>query len=131
MSVWKLPVAELKKFILIEKNKDLIEVIKKNIQTCSLEKKCRVIGGDVELGLRDLFRKKYEVDVVFADPPYNRNLAGTTLETLNKHRVLREGGMVVIQHSIKENCGELLDENIHQTKQKKYGENALTFLKME
>ena len=116
---------------LIEKNKNLIEVIKNNIQTCALEQKCRVIGADVAIGLRDLFKKKYEVDVVFADPPYNRNLAGRTLTSLNKYRVLREGGIVVIQHSTKENCGEFLDENIHQIKQKKYGENALTFFKME
>jgi 16S rRNA (guanine966-N2)-methyltransferase len=116
---------------LIEKNKNLIEVIKKNIQTCSLEQKCRVIGADVAIGLRDLFKKKYEVDVVFADPPYNRNLAGTTLKTLNKYRVLREGGVVVIQHSTRKKFREFLDENIHQTNQRKYGDNALTFFKME
>jgi 16S rRNA (guanine(966)-N(2))-methyltransferase RsmD len=116
---------------LIEKNKNLIEVIKNNIQTCSLEQKCRVIGSDVAIGLSDLFKKKYEFDVVFADPPYNRNLTGRTLTSLNKYRVLREGGVVVIQHSAKENCSELLDENIYQIKQKKYGENALTFFKME
>jgi hypothetical protein len=50
---------------------------------------------------------------------------------LNKYRVLREGGVVVIQHSAKENCSEILDEKIYQIKQKKYGENALTFFKME
>jgi 16S rRNA (guanine(966)-N(2))-methyltransferase RsmD len=116
---------------LIEKNKNLIEVIKKNIQTCSLEQKCRVIGADVAIGLRDLFKKKYEVDVVFADPPYNRNLAGTTLKTLNKYRVLREVGVVVIQHSTRKKFREFLDENIHQTNQRKYGDNALTFFKME
>ncbi len=116
---------------LIEKNKNLVEVIKNNIQTCSLEQKCRVIGADVTVGLRDLFKKKYEVDIVFADPPYNRNLAGTTLKSLNKYRILREDGVVVIQHSTKENCSELLDENIYQIKQRKYGENILTFFKME
>ena len=115
----------------IEKNKNLVEVIKKNIQTCCLDKKCRVIAEDVEYGLRDLFKKKYEFDVIFADPPYNRNLAGTTLKSLNKYHVLREDGVVVIQHSIKENFSELLDENIYQINQKKYGENALTFFKME
>jgi 16S rRNA (guanine966-N2)-methyltransferase len=116
---------------LIEKSKNLVKVINKNIQTCSLEQKCRVIGADVAIGLHGLFKKKYEVDVVFADPPYNQNLAGRTLTSLNKYRVLREGGVVVIQHSTKENCSELLDENIYQIKQKKYGENVLTFFKME
>lgn len=116
---------------LIEKSKNLVKVINKNIQTCSLEQKCRVIGTDVEIGLRQLAKKKYQADVVFADPPYNRNLAGATLKSLSKYRVLVKGGVIVIQHSVKENYSEFLSENIYQIQQRKYGENALTFLKGE
>jgi 16S rRNA (guanine966-N2)-methyltransferase len=115
----------------VEKNKHLVEVIKKNIQTCCLDKNYRIIAGDIEFGLRDLFRKKYEFDVIFADPPYNRNLVEATLKFLSRHHVLRKDGVIVIQHSIKENFTELVDDNIYQTDQRKYGDNALTFLKME
>ena len=115
----------------VEKNKNLVEIIKKNIQTCCLDNKCRIIAGDIEFGLRDLFRKKYEFDIIFADPPYNRDLVGATLKFLSKYQVLRKDGVVVIQHSIKENFTEFVDNNIYQTDQRKYGDNALTFLKME
>ena len=115
----------------VEKNKHLIEVIKKNIQTCCLDKNCRIIAGDIESGLRDLFRKKYKVDILFADPPYNRDLVKETLKFLSKHQVLRKDGIVVIQNSIKENFTDLVNDNIYQTDQRKYGDNALTFLKME
>ena len=114
----------------VEKNKHLVEVIKKNIQTCCFDKNCRIIAGDIEFGLRDLFRKKYEFDIIFADPPYNRNLVEATLKYLSKHQILRKGGIIVIQHSIKETYSKL-DDNIYQTDQRKYGDNALTFLKME
>ena len=114
----------------VEKNKHLVEVIKKNIQTCCLDKNCRIIAGDIEFGLRDLFRKKYEFDIIFADPPYNRELVGKTLKLLSKHNILRKDGIIVIQHSVKETFSEL-DDNIYQTDQRKYGDNALTFLKME
>jgi 16S rRNA (guanine966-N2)-methyltransferase len=113
----------------VEKNKHLVEVIKKNIQTCCLDKNCRIIAGDIEFGLRDLFRKKYEFDIIFVDPPYNRELVGTTLKLLSKHNVLRKNGIIVIQHSIKEKFGKPEDDNIYQTDQRKYGDNALTFLK--
>ena len=68
----------------IEKNKHLVEVIKKNIQTCCLDKNCRIIAGDIEFGLRDLFKKKYEFDIIFADPPYNREFSEDNTEVLEQ-----------------------------------------------
>jgi 16S rRNA G966 N2-methylase RsmD len=53
-----------------------------------------------------------------------------TLKFLSRHNVLRKDGIIVNQHSIKETYSEL-DDNIYQTDQRKYGDNALTFLKME
>jgi 16S rRNA (guanine966-N2)-methyltransferase len=115
----------------VEKNKHLVEVIKKNIQTCCLDKNCRTIAGDIESGLRDLFKKKYEFDIIFADPPYNREFVRTTLKLLSKYNVLKKDGIIVIQHSIKEKFTEFADDNIYQTDQRIYGDNELTFLKME
>ena len=113
----------------VEKNKHLVEVIKKNIQKCCLDKNCRIIAGDIEFGLHDLFRKRNEFDIIFADPPYSQDLLKETLKFLSKYNVLKEDGVIVIQHSIKENFTEIIDDNIYQTDQRKYGDNALTFLK--
>jgi 16S rRNA (guanine966-N2)-methyltransferase len=115
----------------VEKNKHLVEVIKKNIKTSCLVNNSRVIAGDVEFGLRELFRKKHEFDIIFADPPYNRELVGVTLKFLNKYQVLKKEGIIVIQHSIREKFTEFADDNIYQTDQRIYGDNELTFLKME
>jgi 16S rRNA (guanine(966)-N(2))-methyltransferase RsmD len=112
----------------VEKNQHLVEVIKRNIQTCCLDKNCRIIAGDIESSLRDLFRKKYEFDIIYADPPYNRELVGKTLKLLSKYNVLKKDGIIIIQHSIREIFRELADK-IYQTDQRKYGDNALTFLK--
>jgi 16S rRNA (guanine966-N2)-methyltransferase len=116
---------------LIEKSKNLGKVIKRNINACSLEHKCFVFNADVEIGLRELAKKNYRADAVFADPPYNRNMVGATLKCLSKYGVLTKGGVIVIQHSTKENYSEFLSENIYQIQQRKYGENALTFFKGE
>jgi 16S rRNA (guanine966-N2)-methyltransferase len=115
----------------LEKNKNLVEVIKKNIQTCALDSNYRIIDKDIEFGLNDLFRKKCGFDIIFADPPYNRDLTGVTLKALSKHNVLNKDGILVIQHSIKEYFSEPGNGTIYQIDQRKYGENALTFLKME
>jgi 16S rRNA (guanine(966)-N(2))-methyltransferase RsmD len=113
----------------VEKNKNLVAFIKKNIQTCCLDKNCSIIAKDIEFGLGDLFKKKCKVDIIFADPPYNRNLVGTTLNLLNKYQIFKEDGVVVIQHSIKESFTEAVDKNVYLTDQRKYSDNALTFLR--
>ena len=112
----------------VEKNKQLVEVIKKNVQTCCLDKNCRIIAGDIDFGLQDLLRKKNEFDIIFADPPYNQELVEATLNSLSKHEVFRKDSIIVIQHSVKEIFCEITD-NIYQTDQRKYGDNALTFFK--
>jgi len=116
---------------LIEKNKKLASVIIKNVKSLSLDDKCKVINFDVETALKDLAKKNHLSDIVFADPPYNRNMVSLTLECLSRYQVLDEKGVIVIQHSVKENYQEFLPENIYQIKQRKYGENVVTFFKGE
>jgi 16S rRNA (guanine966-N2)-methyltransferase len=119
------------KVYFVEKSKSLVEIIKKNIQKCCLEENCSVIAADIEYGLSDLFKNKCEADIIFIDPPYSRDMVGTTLDLLNKYHIFKEDVVVVIQHSIKENFAGSMDNNIHLKDQRKYGENVLTFLKME
>lgn len=115
----------------IEKNKSLVEVIKKNIRTFCLDKTYRIIDKDIESGLHDLYKKNYLFDVIFADPPYNRDLINVTLRALGKYKVLHNDGVLVIQHSIKESFDKAVNDKIYQIDQRKYGDNALTFFKME
>jgi len=114
---------------LIEKDKKLAAVIRKNIESLALGEKCIVINLDVETALKDLAKKNHRSDIVFADPPYNRNLVSFTLACLSRYQILDEKGMIVIQHSVKENYQEFLPENIYQVKQRKYGENMVTFFR--
>ncbi len=114
----------------IEKNKNLAEIIKKNIQKCRLDGSCFVIATDIEKGLSNLFKKECKADIIFIDPPYNNNMVGTTLNLFNRYQIFKEDVAIVIQHSMKENFTASMDNNIYLKDQRKYGENILTFLKM-
>ncbi len=116
---------------LIEKDKKLASVIRKNIKSLAMDEKCTVVNFDVETALKDLAKKNHRADIVFADPPYNKKLVSSTLACLGKYQVLDEEGVIVIQHSVKENYQDFLPENIYQVKQRKYGENMVTFFKGE
>ena len=120
-----------KEIILIEKDKKIAMVAQKNIVACGLDKQCRIISRDVGPGLSDLFKSRYEFDFVFADPPYSRRLVAETIRLLKENPVFTEESVVIIQHSKREDVESLLDTKTILKDQRKYGDNALTFLKME
>ncbi|MGV8059610.1 MAG: 16S rRNA (guanine(966)-N(2))-methyltransferase RsmD [Smithellaceae bacterium] len=120
-----------KEIVFIEKDGKIATVAQKNVVACNLDKSCRIIARDIGAGLCDLFKNKYEFDVVFADPPYCRGLVEKTIKLLKENPVFTEEAVVVIQHSTREDMESLLDEKTILKDQRKYGDNALTFLKME
>ncbi len=117
--------------VLIEKDKKIAAYAQKNLEICNLDKSCRIIVRDISSGLNDLFKKECEFDYIFADPPYDRGLVEKTIKLLKENPVFTEETLVVIQHSTREEIASLLDAKIILQDQRKYGDNALTFLKME
>lgn len=113
----------------VEKDKGLAAVIKKNIPACCSHERCSILAADIESALKNLSRKNEKFDIIFADPPYNRGLAGMTLTLLNKYPVMDEESVVVIQHSVKERFAGVSVDNMVVTDERKYGENVLTFFK--
>jgi 16S rRNA (guanine966-N2)-methyltransferase len=126
-----------KEVCFIEKDKILVSVAQKNIESCGFENNCRVINADVRSGLSDFFKKNCKFDIVFADPPYNKGLVETTIKLLKEYPVFKQDALIVIQHSTREDLSWALAESVggetvwQQIDQRKYGDNAISFLKME
>ena len=118
-----------KKIVFVEKNRELIGTIYKNVSLCGYEDRCLVIHADIQSALRDLYRKRSSFDVVFADPPYNKGFIGETLRLLAQYPVFEKNGFVVLQHSIKEQ--PVLSTEWLIIDQRKYGDNLLTLLRMD
>lgn len=112
----------------VEKNKRLADILKKNISACCQNDRCYVMVAESEKALLNLFKRGLRFDIIFADPPYNRNLVNATLTYLNHYTIMAKDGMFVVQHSIKETFDHTMD-HLEMTDQRKYGENALTFFK--
>jgi 16S rRNA (guanine966-N2)-methyltransferase len=120
-----------KEIIFIEKDKKIAAVAQKNIRACGFENKCRILAQDIGAGLKDLAKNQYTFDIIFADPPYCRGLVGKTINLLKENPIIKEETIVVIQHSTRELVSSFLEDSVLITDQRKYGDNALTFLKME
>ena len=114
----------------VEKSKVLIGVIHENVSLCGYAEKSAIIHADVKSALSDLSRKACKFNVIFADPPYNQGLIGKTLNVLKDYPVLQKGGILVLQHSIREPLTPLAD-GWFVADQRKYGDNLLTFIRMD
>jgi 16S rRNA (guanine966-N2)-methyltransferase len=118
-----------KNVVFVEKSKPLASIIRQNIALCGFSEKSLIIANDVQSALRDLCNKQRRFDILFADPPYHQGLIEETLRWLEKYPVLQKDGIIILQHSRKEQPVNWPD-GMHLADQRKYGENILSFVRM-
>ncbi len=119
-----------KPVVFVEKSPKLIGVIRENVSLCGCSEQARIIHNDVASALRTLCEQPCRFDVVFADPPYSRGFIREAIKALQSYPVMEEGGTLVLQHSLREPL-PALPGRWRLENQRKYGENLLTFIRME
>jgi 16S rRNA G966 N2-methylase RsmD len=86
--------------------------------------RAEVITGDVRRALALL--DPQQADIIFADPPYRSQLAGTILNLVDKHQLLSTDGVLAIEHQ--DDCHLLdLNESLVHYDRRKYGQTAISF----
>jgi len=115
-----------KKAIFIEKEQKCIKIIKDNLKKTENSQNALVYKIDFLSGLKLLARKKFLLDYIFLDPPYNRGLVNISLLEISKLPILRHSGLVIAQHYKKEKVMENLN-NLSLYNQRRYGECYLSF----
>ncbi|QTA82981.1 16S rRNA (guanine(966)-N(2))-methyltransferase [Desulfonema limicola] len=113
--------------VFIDKYKEALLTINKNIQTCRLGDKTRVISWDIAKNLKCLDSYDPCFNLVFMDPPYNKNLIKPGLKHICKSRSLAPEAVIVLEHS----KDELIPEDISGLSvfdQRKYGKNLVSFI---
>lgn len=117
------------KVVFVEKNRTCVETIRRNLTLMHAEHSAEVIEASVEQGIRRLLRRKEDFDIIFADPPYEGGYVAKTLKLLRaEHSLLRDSGLFVLQHFVREDPeGDLLPFMLER--RKRYGETVVSFLK--
>ncbi len=106
--------------VFIEKNKQALEIVKKNLQAVSLAKNAIVLNTDAETYLTTT-REKFSF--IFMDPPYARGILQRMLPFAEN--VCEENGAIICEHPYGEELPEKLDAmEIYRTY--KYGKTAVT-----
>lgn len=114
--------------VLVDHSAAAIKVINENIELTGLKEKARVYKGDFSKSCSAMGRKNYSFDIIFLDPPYERGFDTLALKQIHINHLLADDGLIVVEHSSREEVGipqGVLYQNIRT---ERYGETSLSFL---
>ena len=77
-----------------------VNTILKNIALLGCSDNCHLWRKKVDVYLKSC-KEKY--DIIFLDPPYNKNLINPSLKLIYENELLNESGILIVEHSPKEN----------------------------
>ena len=117
--------------VFVEKNRTCVETIRRNLILMHAESFSEVVEASVEQGIRRLLHRKEDFDIIFADPPYEGGYVAKTLKLLGQgYSLLRDSGLLVLQHSVREEPGGDQAPFVLE-RRRRYGETVVSFFKGE
>lgn len=111
--------------LFVDSHPAALKLIHENIARVGFDERCRVIRGDVPRVIRTLGGRRERFDIVLLDPPYDRGLVGITLRAISRHEVLAPEGLVVVEHSRREELGA---RALALLSERHYGDTIVSYL---
>lgn len=112
--------------VFVEDDRRVAAVLRKNLVACGMEDRAEVMSVPVEAALRVLHARGRTFRLIFLDPPYEEALAGKALQTLSQTRVLETEGLVVAEHSSREEMESIYGDLILDDR-RRYGHTVISF----
>jgi len=113
--------------VFVEKDSRVAEELRRVAALFCFEDKKEVIISSASRALATLLRRRSLFDIIFADPPYNEGLAVETIRFFKAGDLMVHGGILILQHSVREKVGEVDYGSLVLTDQRRYGETILSF----
>lgn len=113
--------------VFVDNNRNAVKCIEDNIAFTKFDKNARLIASDVISALYTL-EGKYKFDIIFMDPPYQKNLEKEVLNYLKTSSLLKPDTVIIIEASCDTQFDQVEDLGFQIIKYKKYKTNAHIFL---
>jgi 16S rRNA (guanine966-N2)-methyltransferase len=111
----------------VDNSKSAIAVLKKNITDCAVEKCATILKWNIVKNLNCIKSINPSFDLVFLDPPYNKQCLEPALKNLYRSEALKKGAFLVIEHSDREPVPEKIGVYTI-TDERRYGRRLVSFL---
>ena len=116
--------------VFIENNRKAAKCIEDNIAFTKFTKESRLLTTDVISGISSL-EGKYTFDIIFMDPPYNKELEKEVLAVLRNASYVTEDTLIVVEASLETTFDYVEEYGFEIVKNKKYKTNRHVFLRKE
>lgn len=118
-----------KEAVFVENNREAISCIEDNISFTKMKDHSVLLKMDVISALKQLDGGE-QFDVIFMDPPYNREFEKQVLSGLKGTTLLNEDTLIVIEADINTDFSYLNELGFELIRYKKYKTNAHAFVKL-
>ncbi|MCR5633193.1 MAG: 16S rRNA (guanine(966)-N(2))-methyltransferase RsmD [Eubacterium sp.] len=115
-----------KRAVLVENNKQALDIIKQNIHFTKFENEAEIVKSDVISYLSRL--GKVNFDIIFIDPPYGKGLEREALEILSTKTFTNSDFKIVVEAKLEEDFSFIDDTKFMIYKTKNYKTNKHVFL---
>ena len=116
--------------ILVDSSAKSAKAIRENLRRLNLVARTKVWVTPVARAARLLANRGETFDMIFLDPPYGQRLVEKTLRAIAEGGLLRESGVLMAEHSIRDpieqSYGSLISHD-----QRRYGDTLLSFFKVK
>jgi 16S rRNA (guanine(966)-N(2))-methyltransferase RsmD len=112
--------------VFVDSAPQAIKTLIRNVQAFSLEERSTILKRNVLRGLSFLGSIGYLFDLIFIDPPYDKNCAEKTLQLLGRSESTSDFASIVVEHSKREILPEKVD-CFALSDQRDYGKTLVSF----
>lgn len=117
-----------KEAVFVENNKEAINCIKENLIFTKLVNSGIVMSYDVMTAISMLEGRNAKFDIVFMDPPYNKEIEKEVLDRLKQSEIIDSDTMIIAEASLNTSFSYLRDMGYELFKEKKYKTNKHMFI---
>ena len=114
--------------VFVENNRKAAKCIEDNIKFTKFDQNARLIVSDVVSALYTI-EGKYKFDIIFMDPPYNKELEKEVLQFLSTSSLLKPDTKIIVEASTETSFDYVEEMGFEITKYKKYKTNVHVFLR--
>ena len=116
-----------KKVLFVEKGRQAIRLIERNLFQCGLKAQSEILPKDVNRAIGILDQRGESFDLILMDPPYVKGLIQKTLLKLQLHRIHRDDSILVIEHDRREPLPKTI-EGWNLIRERAIGDTVISFL---
>lgn len=112
------------KAVCIDVDKRSIDIIQKNADALKFSESCEIVNMSC-FDYAERTREKF--DIIFLDPPYNKNFIKPVLSEILKNNILNKDGIIMLESDSTDFHGDF--EGLEIYRQRKYGRTYITVYK--